>query len=82
MKELAAIGFYSLLMSDVEELCENPPRARRPDNVEPNMLCLAFRLSKLDKDWSMFIPFRYTDTHALVMKLKMLLVFCVNKLVT
>lgn len=57
VKELAAIGFYSLLMSDVEELCENPPRARRPDNVEPNMLCLAFRLSKLDKDWSMFIPF-------------------------
>ena len=58
MMELAAIQFYSLVMSDVEQLCANPPRACKHDDVELNMLCLAFRLSKLDKDWAKFIPFR------------------------
>ena len=57
--ELAAVKFYSLLMSDVEQLCADPPQARRHHVVEPNMLCLAFRLSQLDKDWAKFIPLRY-----------------------
>ena len=58
MMELAAIKFYSLLMADVEQFCANPPRACRGNGVQPIMLCLAFRLSKLDKDWAKFIPFR------------------------
>jgi len=58
MTELAAVKFYSLLMSDVEQLCGNPPRTQRHDSVEPFMLCLAFRLSELDKKWSKYIPYR------------------------
>ena len=58
--ELGTCQFYSLLMSDIEQLCENPPRAHKRGDVEPDLLCLAFRLSNLDKDWSKFIPFRYT----------------------
>ena len=53
--ELAAFKFYSLLMSDVEQLCENPPH--RHGNVDPFMLCLAFRLSQLDKEWAEYIPY-------------------------
>lgn len=45
-------------MSDVEELCQNQPRNQRPDNVDCFMLCLAFRLSKLDKEWAEYIPHR------------------------
>ncbi|XP_074613396.1 uncharacterized protein LOC141873316 isoform X2 [Acropora palmata] len=55
--ERGTFQFYSLLMSDIEQLCENPSRARKPSGVEPDLLCLAFRLSNLDKDWSKFIPF-------------------------
>lgn len=58
--ERGTFQFYSLLMSDIEQLCENPPRAHKPGGVETDLLCLAFRLSNLDKDWSKFIPFRYT----------------------
>lgn len=58
MMELAAVQFYSLLMSDVEQLCANPRGTCKRGDAEPNMLCLAFRLSKLDKDWAKFIPFR------------------------
>lgn len=57
MMELAAVKFYSLLMSDVERLCENPPQTLRCDSVEPFMLCLAFRLSELDQKWSKYIPY-------------------------
>lgn len=56
--KLSACKFYSLLMSDVEELCQNQPRNQRPDNVDCFMLCLAFRLSKLDKEWAEYIPHR------------------------
>lgn len=56
--KLSACKFYSLLMSDVEELCQNQPRNQRPDNVDCFMLCLAFRLSKLDREWAEYIPHR------------------------
>lgn len=58
MMELAAVKFYSLLMLDVEQLCQNPPRTQRHDSMETSMLCLAFRLSKLDKEWAKYIPYR------------------------
>ncbi|XP_022781591.1 uncharacterized protein LOC111322703 isoform X2 [Stylophora pistillata] len=54
--KLSACKFYSLLMSDVKQLCENPPRNQRPNEVDCFMLCLAFRLSKLDKEWAEYIP--------------------------
>ena len=48
-------------MSDIVHLCERPRRRCSRDLVDPNMLCLAFRLSDLDEKWAKFIPFRYIE---------------------
>ena len=48
-------------MSDIVHLCESPRRRCSRDLVDPNMLCLAFRLSDLDEKWAKFIPFRYIE---------------------
>ena len=48
-------------MSDIAHLYESPRRRCRRDLVDPNMLCLAFRLSDLDETWAKFIPFRYIE---------------------
>ena len=78
MMELAAVKFYSLLMVDVEQLCQNPPRTQRRDNVDPSMLCLAFRLSKLDKEWAKFIPYRYMEMSVMIIRFHHWALVCVR----